>query len=93
MPRSDIVVRAIRLWQPLGASARQARRGVRNVGALIWIKSLRTRRGHPTGMDILSYLLLGLIAGLIGFRILDNHGKGFWLYVGVIFGALLFGNV
>jgi uncharacterized membrane protein YeaQ/YmgE (transglycosylase-associated protein family) len=44
-------------------------------------------------MDILSYLLLGLIAGLIGFRILDNHGKGFWLYVGVIFGALLFGNV
>jgi uncharacterized membrane protein YeaQ/YmgE (transglycosylase-associated protein family) len=48
-------------------------------------------------MDILSYLLLGLIAGLIGFRILDNHGKGFWPYialalVGVIFGAILFGN-
>ena len=49
-------------------------------------------------MDILSCLLLGLIAGLIGFRILGNHGKGFWLcialaLVGVIFGALLFGNV
>jgi uncharacterized membrane protein YeaQ/YmgE (transglycosylase-associated protein family) len=49
-------------------------------------------------MDILSYLLLGLIAGLMGFRILDNHGKGFWLYialapVGVIFGATPFGNV
>src|SRR3989440_9148116 len=36
---------------------------VRNVGALIWIKNLRTRRGHPTDMDILSYLLLGLMAG------------------------------
>ena len=49
-------------------------------------------------MDILSYLLLGLIAGLIGFRILDNHGKGFWHYialalVGVIFGSMLFGNL
>ena len=48
-------------------------------------------------MDILSYLLFGLIAGLIGFRILDNHGKGFGLYialalVGGIFGAILFGN-
>ena len=46
-------------------------------------------------MDI---LLLGLIAGLIGFRIIDNHGKGFWHYIaltllGVIFGAILFGNV
>jgi hypothetical protein len=71
---------------------------LRNVGALIWIKSLQTRRGYPTGMDILTYLLLGLIAGLIGFRILDNHGKGFWHYialalVGVIFGAMLFGNL
>jgi len=49
-------------------------------------------------MDILTYLLLGLMAGLIGFRILGNQGKGFWLYfglalVGVIFGALLFGKV
>ena len=49
-------------------------------------------------MDILSYLLLGLIAGLIGFRILDNHGEGFRLYialalVGVIFGAILFGSL
>jgi len=49
-------------------------------------------------MDILTYLLVGLLAGLIGFRILDNHGKGFSLYialalVGVIFGALLFGKV
>jgi uncharacterized membrane protein YeaQ/YmgE (transglycosylase-associated protein family) len=48
-------------------------------------------------MDILTYLLLGLVAGLIGFRILDNHGKGLGLYialalVGVIFGAILFGN-
>jgi uncharacterized membrane protein YeaQ/YmgE (transglycosylase-associated protein family) len=49
-------------------------------------------------MEILSYLLLGLIAGVIGFRTLDNHGQGFWLYialalVGVSFGAFLFGNV
>ena len=49
-------------------------------------------------MDILIYLLLGLIAGLVGFRIIDNHGKGFRLYialalVGVIFGAIVFGNV
>jgi uncharacterized membrane protein YeaQ/YmgE (transglycosylase-associated protein family) len=49
-------------------------------------------------MSILTYLLLGLIAGLIGFRILDRQGKGLWLYialalVGMIFGALLFGGV
>jgi len=48
-------------------------------------------------MDIPSYPLLGLIAGLIGFRILDRHGRGYWLctalaLVGLIFGALLRGN-
>lgn len=48
-------------------------------------------------MDILCYLLLGLIAGLMGFRILDRNGRGFWPYialalVGLIFGALLRGN-
>ena len=46
-------------------------------------------------MGILSWIILGLIAGFIGSRIVDRRGQGFWLdialgIVGAIVGGYLF---
>jgi uncharacterized membrane protein YeaQ/YmgE (transglycosylase-associated protein family) len=46
-------------------------------------------------MGILSWIILGLIAGFIGSRIVDRRGQGFWLdivlgIVGALVGGFLF---
>jgi uncharacterized membrane protein YeaQ/YmgE (transglycosylase-associated protein family) len=46
-------------------------------------------------MGILSWVILGLIAGFIGSKIVDRQGQGFWLnivlgIVGALVGGLLF---
>ena len=46
-------------------------------------------------MGIISWIILGLIAGYIGSRIVDKHGQGFWLnmalgIVGALIGGFLF---
>jgi uncharacterized membrane protein YeaQ/YmgE (transglycosylase-associated protein family) len=46
-------------------------------------------------MSILSWILLGLIAGFIGSKIVDSQGQGLWLdlvlgIVGAIVGGFLF---
>lgn len=46
-------------------------------------------------MGILSWIILGLIAGFIGSRIVDRRGMGFWLdivlgIVGALVGGFLF---
>jgi uncharacterized membrane protein YeaQ/YmgE (transglycosylase-associated protein family) len=46
-------------------------------------------------MGIVSWIILGLIAGLIGSRIVDRQGQGFWLdialgIVGALVGGFLF---
>ena len=46
-------------------------------------------------MGILSWIVLGLIAGFIGSKIVDSQGQGFWLnivlgIVGAIVGGYLF---
>jgi uncharacterized membrane protein YeaQ/YmgE (transglycosylase-associated protein family) len=46
-------------------------------------------------MSILSWVLLGLIAGFIGSKIVNSEGQGFWLdivlgIVGAIVGGFLF---
>jgi uncharacterized membrane protein YeaQ/YmgE (transglycosylase-associated protein family) len=50
-------------------------------------------RGHPMG--IISWIILGLIAGFIGSKIVDRQGQGFWLdialgIVGALVGGFLF---
>jgi uncharacterized membrane protein YeaQ/YmgE (transglycosylase-associated protein family) len=47
-------------------------------------------------MGIISWIILGLIAGFIGSKIVDKHGQGFWLnialgIVGALVGGFLFG--
>jgi uncharacterized membrane protein YeaQ/YmgE (transglycosylase-associated protein family) len=43
-------------------------------------------------MGILSWIVLGLIAGFIGSRIVDRRGQGFWLDLGLgIVGAIVGG--
>jgi len=43
-------------------------------------------------MGILSWIILGLIAGFIGSRIVDRQGQGFWLDIAIgIVGALVGG--
>jgi uncharacterized membrane protein YeaQ/YmgE (transglycosylase-associated protein family) len=43
-------------------------------------------------MGILSWIVLGLIAGFIGSKIVDRHGQGFWLDIGLgIVGAIVGG--
>ncbi len=43
-------------------------------------------------MGILSWIILGLIAGFIGSKIVDKQGQGFWLNMALgIFGALVGG--
>ena len=49
-------------------------------------------------MGIISWLILGLIAGYIGSRIVNSSGQGFWLdialgIVGAIVGGFLFSAV
>ena len=45
-------------------------------------------------MGILSWIVLGLIAGFIGSKIVDSHGQGFWLNLGLgIVGAIVGGYV
>jgi uncharacterized membrane protein YeaQ/YmgE (transglycosylase-associated protein family) len=45
-------------------------------------------------MGILSWVILGLIAGFIGSRIVDRRGQGFWLDIAIgIIGALVGGFV
>jgi len=46
-------------------------------------------------MGILSWIILGLIAGFIGSKIVDRQGQGFWLdialgIVGALVGGFLF---
>jgi uncharacterized membrane protein YeaQ/YmgE (transglycosylase-associated protein family) len=46
-------------------------------------------------MGIVSWIILGMIAGYIGSRIVDNHGQGLWLnialgIIGAIVGGFLF---
>ena len=46
-------------------------------------------------MGILSWVILGLIAGFIGSKIVDRQGQGFWLdialgVVGALVGGFLF---
>jgi uncharacterized membrane protein YeaQ/YmgE (transglycosylase-associated protein family) len=46
-------------------------------------------------MSIISWIILGLIAGFIGSKIVDSEGQGFWLnialgIVGAIVGGFLF---
>jgi uncharacterized membrane protein YeaQ/YmgE (transglycosylase-associated protein family) len=46
-------------------------------------------------MGILSWIVLGLIAGFIGSKIVDRRGQGFWLdialgVVGAVVGGVLF---
>jgi uncharacterized membrane protein YeaQ/YmgE (transglycosylase-associated protein family) len=48
-----------------------------------------------TDMGIISWIILGLIAGFIGSRIVDKQGQGFWLnivlgIVGALVGGFLF---
>jgi uncharacterized membrane protein YeaQ/YmgE (transglycosylase-associated protein family) len=49
-------------------------------------------------MGIISWLILGLIAGFIGSKIVNSSGQGFWLdialgIVGAIVGGILFSAV
>jgi len=46
-------------------------------------------------MGIFSWIILGLIAGFIGSRIVDRQGQGFWLdialgIIGAVVGGFLF---
>jgi uncharacterized membrane protein YeaQ/YmgE (transglycosylase-associated protein family) len=46
-------------------------------------------------MSIISWIILGLIAGFIGSKIVDRQGQGFWLdialgIIGAIVGGFLF---
>ena len=47
-------------------------------------------------MGILSWIILGLIAGFVGSKIVDRQGQGFWLnialgIIGALVGGFLFG--
>ena len=43
-------------------------------------------------MGIISWIILGLIAGFIGSKIVDKQGQGFWLNIALgIIGALVGG--
>ena len=43
-------------------------------------------------MGILSWIIVGLIAGFIGSKIVDRRGQGFWLDIGLgIVGAIVGG--
>ena len=43
-------------------------------------------------MGIVSWIILGLIAGFIGSKIVDKHGQGLWLNIALgIIGALVGG--
>jgi uncharacterized membrane protein YeaQ/YmgE (transglycosylase-associated protein family) len=36
-------------------------------------------------MGVISWIILGLIAGFIGSKIVDKQGQGFWLNIGFLF--------
>jgi uncharacterized membrane protein YeaQ/YmgE (transglycosylase-associated protein family) len=47
-------------------------------------------------MGIISWIILGLIAGFVGSKIVDSQGQGFWLnialgIVGALVGGFIFG--
>jgi uncharacterized membrane protein YeaQ/YmgE (transglycosylase-associated protein family) len=49
-------------------------------------------------MGIISWIILGLIAGFVGSKIVDKRGQGFWLnivlgIVGAVLGGFLFSLV
>jgi uncharacterized membrane protein YeaQ/YmgE (transglycosylase-associated protein family) len=45
-------------------------------------------------MGIISWIILGLIAGFIGSKIVDKRGQGFWLNIALgIIGALVGGFI
>lgn len=45
-------------------------------------------------MGIISWIILGLIAGFIGSKIVDSQGQGFWLNIALgIVGALVGGFI
>jgi uncharacterized membrane protein YeaQ/YmgE (transglycosylase-associated protein family) len=69
------------------------------MGAAEQNRLLRCQRklGGST-MGIISWLILGLIAGFIGSKIVNKSGQGFWLdialgIVGAIVGGFLFSGV
>ena len=54
--------------------------------------SARLRRSGGKGMGIISWIILGLIAGFIGSKIVDKQGQGLWLNIALgIIGALVGG--
>jgi uncharacterized membrane protein YeaQ/YmgE (transglycosylase-associated protein family) len=67
------------------------------------VKKIRTKPGGErlaiyrllkgsSHMGILSWIILGLIAGFIGSKIVDKQGQGFWLNMALgIIGALVGG--
>jgi len=45
-------------------------------------------------MGIISWIVLGLIAGFIGSKIVDKQGQGFWINIALgIVGALVGGSI
>jgi uncharacterized membrane protein YeaQ/YmgE (transglycosylase-associated protein family) len=45
-------------------------------------------------MGIISWIILGLIAGFVGSKIVDSRGQGFWLNIALgIIGALVGGFI
>jgi uncharacterized membrane protein YeaQ/YmgE (transglycosylase-associated protein family) len=43
-------------------------------------------------MGIVSWIILGLIAGFIGSKIVDKQGQGFWLNIALGIGGALVGG-
>jgi uncharacterized membrane protein YeaQ/YmgE (transglycosylase-associated protein family) len=59
-------------------------------GSELLAKQLREKGG--THMGIISWIILGLIAGFIGSKIVNREGQGFWLDIALgIIGALVGG--
>jgi uncharacterized membrane protein YeaQ/YmgE (transglycosylase-associated protein family) len=62
----------------------------------LWLKpQLASRASRRSDMGIVSWIILGLIAGFIGSKIVDKQGQGLWLnlalgIVGALVGGFLF---
>ena len=55
---------------------------------------INSARTGGTSIGIISWIILGLIAGYIGSKIVDKQGQGFWLNIALgIVGALVGGFV
>src|SRR6516225_5190895 len=88
-------------WDEFPARTASLRRA-RSLWTLIWIKLSGKRRMRsmaeclpPSGatqMGILGWIVVGLIAGFIGSKIVNRQGQGFWLDIGLgIVGAIVGG--